>query len=146
MLTTAQRATVVPPGAPSSPRLDLAEARTDRSVLDGGWWPRSTDPVAELPGLVIALSARYGPVHRLMLNADAWDTQVRRLAVDGGVVRTGWFSTVDPAVVVATTDRGIQIDLLVVPPETGEDEARAMMAAAADPGNRLRAPAILHAA
>jgi hypothetical protein len=146
VLTPVQRATVVPPGPPSSPRLELAESRTDRSVLDGAWWPRSTDPVAELPGLVVALAARYGPVHRLMLNADAWDTRVRRLAVGGGVVRIGWFSTVDPAVVVATTDRGTQIDLLVVPPATGEDEAKAMMAAAAAPTNRLRAPDILHPA
>jgi hypothetical protein len=80
-----------------------------------------------------------------MLNADAWDTRVRRLEVEGGVVRTGWFSTVDPAVVVATTDRGTQIDLLVVPPSTGEAEAKSMMAAAADPANRRRAPEILRA-
>jgi hypothetical protein len=146
VLTTAQRATVVPSGPPSTPRLELAEARTNKSVLDGGWWPRSTDPVAELPGLVVALTARYGPIHRLMLNADAWDTRVRRLAVADGVVRTGWFNTLDPAVVVATTGRGVQIDLLIVPPSTDEADAKAMMAAAADPGNRLRAAAILNPA
>ncbi|MEU7872449.1 DUF5994 family protein [Dactylosporangium sp. NPDC049140] len=143
MVTTAQRATAVPPGPPSTPRLVLAPARVRRAVLDGGWWPRSWDPIAEVPGLVVALAARYGPIRQLILNRGSWDAEFRRLAVDGRVVRAGWFTTADPAVLIATTDRGDQIDLLVVPPDTAVAVAESAMAAAADPANRLRAPALL---
>ena len=45
-----------------------------RTLLDGGWWPRSTDPVAELPGLVLAIDKLRGPVTRLVLNAGGWDS------------------------------------------------------------------------
>jgi hypothetical protein len=145
MVITAQNATIVPTGPPSQPRLVLAPARVSRAVLDGGWWPRSTDPVAELPGLVLALAARYGTIRRLMLNSDSWDSHFRRLAVGAGVVRAGWFANVDPAVLIATTDQGGQIDLLVVPPVTTAEAAETAMATAADPANRLRAAAILTA-
>ncbi|MFG2042265.1 DUF5994 family protein [Dactylosporangium sp. NPDC048998] len=147
MVTTTQRAIVVPPGPPSSPRLVLAPARADRAVLDGGWWPRSRDPVAELPGLVLTLAARYGPIRRLMLSSAGWDTHFhfRRLAVGADVIRAGWFATVDPGVLIATTDRGNQLDLLVVPPDMTDAAARSAMFTAADPVNRMRAPAILAA-
>jgi hypothetical protein len=99
--------------------------------------------VAELPGLVIALSARYGAIRQLMLTSTAWDSRFRRLAVGAGVVRMGWYTTMDPALLIATTDRGDQIDLLVVPPETAPTAAEQAMTTAADPANRLRAPGIL---
>ncbi|MFF5235475.1 DUF5994 family protein [Dactylosporangium sp. NPDC000521] len=73
----------------------------NRAVLDGGWWPRSRDPVAELPGLVVALAARYGSIRRFMLNRGSWDVEFRRLAVGDQVVRAGWFASVDPAVLIA---------------------------------------------
>lgn len=143
MLTTAQRATIVAPAPPSPPRLVLAPVRAGRAVLDGGWWPRSWDPVAELPGLVLALSTRYGTIRQLMLNSATWDTRFRRLAVGDGVVRLGWFASVDPAVAIATTYDGDQIDLLVVPPRTAATAAGKAMTEAADPANPTRASAIL---
>jgi hypothetical protein len=142
MSTSMQHTTNVP-SASSSPRLVLARVRADRAVLDGGWWPRSWDPLAELPGLVEALSDRYGIIRQLMLNSITWDSRFRRLAVGDQVVRAGWFASVDPAVLIATTDRGQQVDLLVVPPSTAAGVAEKAMAQAADPGNRLRAQAIL---
>jgi hypothetical protein len=51
--------------------------------LDGGSWPRSTDPVAELPGLVLAIDHLRGPVRQLILNAQGWDSHPRRLGVAG---------------------------------------------------------------
>ncbi|MER7284023.1 DUF5994 family protein [Dactylosporangium sp. NPDC000244] len=145
MFTAAQRATVVPPEPPTQPRLSLTAVRATRAVLDGGWWPRSRDPVAELPGLILALNERYGPIRQLMLNSHSWDSHFRRLAVGTRVVRAGWFSTVDPAMLIATTERGDQIDLLVVPPEANAATADIAMAAAADPDNQQHAPAILAA-
>jgi hypothetical protein len=145
MFTAAQRVTVVPPGPPTQPRLSLTAVRATRAVLDGGWWPRSRDPVAELPGLILALNERYGPIRQLMLNSGTWDGQFRRIAVGTRVVRAGWFSTVDPGMLIATTERGDQIDLLVVPPEATAATAATAMATAADPANQLRAAAILAA-
>lgn len=145
MLTTADRVTIVAPTPPSLPRLLLAPVRASRAVLDGGWWPRSWDPVAELPGLVLALSARYGTMRQLMLNSVTWERRFRRLAVGEDVVRVGWFASVDPAVVIATTYSGDQVDLLVVPPRTAAAAAGSSMTVAADPANLRRAPAILAA-
>ncbi len=145
LLSTAQRATIASSTPPTSPRLVLTPVRAGRAVLDGGWWPRSWDPVAELPGLVLALSARYGTIRQLMLSSVGWDSRFSRLAVGDGVVRVGWFSSVDPAVAVATTYAGAQIDLLVVPPRTATAVADKAMADAADPANRTRARAILAA-
>jgi hypothetical protein len=140
------RATIVASSPPSTPRLVLAPARAGQAVLDGGWWPRSWDPEAELPGLVLALSDRYGQIRHLMLNSVTWDGRFRRLAVGTAVVRTGWFASLDPAVLVATTDTGDQLDILVVPPRTAADRANRAMTAAADPADTRRAPDILAAA
>jgi hypothetical protein len=144
MLTTAQRATIAPT-PPSMPRLFLAPVRAGQAVLDGGWWPRSWDPVAELPGLVLALSARYGTIRQLMLNNLTWDSCFTRLAAGAGTVRIGWYASLDPAVLIATTYGGDQIDLLVVPPRTAAGAAKRAMTVAADPAGLLRAPDILAA-
>ena len=134
------------PQSPLGPRLSLPAVRAARAVLDGGWWPRSLDAAVELPGLVLALDERYGHIRRLMLSSATWDGRFRRLGVGGREIRIGWFSTVDPAVLIATTDSGDQVDLLVVPPHTPEAVAHSAMATAADPANRLRGPAVLAAA
>jgi uncharacterized protein DUF5994 len=143
MSTVIERVTIVPSTPPSRPRLVLARTRADYAVLDGGWWPRSWDPVAELPGLVLALAARFGPIRQLMLSSTAWDSRFRRLAAGAGVVRMGWFTSMDPALLIATTYRGEQIDLLVVPPQTPAAAAEQAMATAANPTNVARAPEIL---
>ena len=138
-----QRATIVASPPFSPPRLLLAPVRSSQAVLDGGWWPRSWDPVAELPGLILALDSRFGPIRQVLLNIDAWDCRFRRLAVGARVVRMGWFTSLDPALLIAATDRGDQIDLLVVPPATAEAAGRSAMARAADPADTTRAPGIL---
>ena len=138
-----QRATIVAAPPSSPPRLHLAPVRAGRAVLDGGWWPRSWDPVAELPALILDLDASFGPIRQVLLNIDAWDRRFRRLAVGPRVVRMGWFTSLDPALLIATTERGDQIDLLIVPPGTARATARAAMARAADPADTTRAPAIL---
>ncbi|MEW2328627.1 DUF5994 family protein [Micromonospora chersina] len=139
-----ERGTVTPTSAPTAPRLVLAVPRT-QGMLDGGWWPRSWDPVAELPGLVLALAERHGRIRHIMLNIHAWDSRFRRLAVGPDLVRLGWFDTLDPAVLVATTGGDLQVDLLIVPPATEAAAAERAMAAAADPTNVRRAPDILNA-
>ncbi|MFC6022840.1 DUF5994 family protein [Plantactinospora solaniradicis] len=48
-------------------RLVFAPVRASRAGLDGGWWPRSWEP-AELPGLVLTRSSRYGRMRNVILN------------------------------------------------------------------------------
>ena len=143
MLTMTQGDPVVPSSPPTGTRLVRAPARVGRAVLDGGWWPRSWDPAAEIPGLVLALGDRYGSIRNLMLNSDVWDGRMRRLAVDSRVIRIGWYASLDPALAIATTDRGDQLDLLVVPPQTSETAAWDLMARAADATGTTRAPDLL---
>jgi hypothetical protein len=145
MFSNPQRAMITPSVEPSEPRLLLTSGRGDDAVLDGGWWPRSWDPLAELPGLVLALTERYGPIRNVMLNRAAWDSRFRRLAVGTGQVRVGWFTTLAPSLLVATTERGEQIELLVVPPSASAAAAKRAMTTAADPTNTMRAPDILAA-
>jgi hypothetical protein len=140
-----QRATIVASTPPTSARLDVVAVRSGRAVLDGGWWPRSWDAATELPGLIAALDARFGPIRQVLLNIGAWDHRFQRLAVGTRVVRMGWFSSLDPALLIASTRQDDQLDLLVVPPGTAETAARAAMARAADPADTTRAPDILSA-
>jgi len=122
--------------------LVLGTTRVNR-VLDGGWWPRSWDAEAELPGLVQALSERYGRIRHVLLNGPTWTGHVRRLATADGVVRVGWFTSMSAALMVAITDADHQIDLLVVPALFDQAAARQAMTAAADPANVAHATELL---
>ena len=143
MQTDSPRAPVVNPSPPTATRLNLVAHRAGRAVLDGGWWPRSWDPAAELPGLVTDLSERYGPIRNVMLNNGVWGGRFRRLTVGARVVRMGWYASLDPALAIATTEGGDQLDLLVVPPQTSEADADSAMSRAADPADTTRAPQLL---
>jgi uncharacterized protein DUF5994 len=149
MLTTADRHTASSSSPPSRPRLRLQPDLSDRTPLDGGWWPRSGDPVAELPGLILAIDGRHGPITKVMLGNGDWDgSRPRRLRVDGlagsRVVRLGWFETMPAGLLTATAGAG-RTDLLTVPPDTGEPAALAAMEQAAQAGNRTGTPALLAA-
>jgi hypothetical protein len=94
---------------------------------------------------VLALADRYGRIWQVMLNNTAWDSRFRRLAAGTEVVRMGWFASLDSALLIATTELGDQVDLLVVPPGTAAAAAKRAMSIAADPTNVTRAPDILAA-
>jgi uncharacterized protein DUF5994 len=66
MVTIAERHVASSPSPPSRPRLRLQPDLSARAPLDGGWWPRPGDPVAELPGLILAIEGRRGPVTKVM--------------------------------------------------------------------------------
>src|SRR6266536_3552248 len=150
MLTTDERHTATNPAPPSRPRMRLQPDLSARTLLDGGWWPRSADPAAELPGLILAIEERHGPITRIMLGRAGWDaSRPRRLRVDGPagsrVVRLGWFETMPAGLLTATARAGRRTDLLTVPPDTCEQAAQAAMEQAAQAGNRSRTPALLAA-
>jgi uncharacterized protein DUF5994 len=118
-------------------------------TLDGGWWPRSADPAAELPGLILALDELHGRVTRVLLGAADWNaSRPSRLQVGGAgsrVVRLGWFASMPAGLLTAISASHQRTDLATIPPDTGEQDAAAAMEQAAQVGNREHAPAILAA-
>ncbi|MEU5078364.1 MULTISPECIES: DUF5994 family protein [Streptomyces] len=121
-------------------RLETTHAR--EGILDGAWWPRSRDVAAELPPLITALTEYLGPVTRVGLDSGAWDGLPTRLTVDGRVVHLDSFPVGDGTVLVTRGDQD-HFSLLVVPPDTAPDAARAAMARAVRADNVTGAGQIL---
>src|SRR5690348_4127138 len=67
--------------------------------VDGGWWPRSLDLVAELPALLAAVEAAgYREVRRVSYALTAWDGRPpRRTTMLNRVVKLGGFQFQNPA-------------------------------------------------
>jgi Family of unknown function (DUF5994) len=127
--------TAVPPTRPSAPRLQLDPTMAGAGALDGGWWPRSRNPDAELPALIAGLEPSLGPITRVAVNLDAWDQTPRRVAVDGRRIRVGWFRNMDPHMIGVTRASRARVALLVVPPEATGEAAGIAMTMAADATN-----------
>ncbi|WP_350275069.1 DUF5994 family protein [Kribbella sp. HUAS MG21] len=138
-MTASDGRTVFSSTAPSTPRLRL-QTGAAAELLDGGWWPRSTDPAAELPGLVLAIDALHGPITRLMLHDSDWDSHPLRLAIAGRLVRVGYFASQPMGLLTGISgSAGARVDLVVIPPDTPPDTAETAMTLAALKGNQIRA-------
>ncbi|KOG36569.1 MULTISPECIES: DUF5994 family protein [Streptomyces] len=127
---------------PGTALLRLQTTHSREGVLDGAWWPRSRDVATELPALVRALTAHLGPVTRVGLDTDAWEEVPTRVVVDDRVVHLDSFPVGDDTVLITRGDTD-HFALLVVPPDTTPDAARAAMARAVDAGNVTQAAEIL---
>ena len=146
MLSTTGREAAISSAQPA--RLELKPDQHGPTVLDGGWWPRSEDPATELPDLIRVLDARHGRTRRIMLGAADWTASRPRQLVfgapqNGRVVHLGWFDTQPAGLLTAISATGQRTDLLTVPPDTSEPEARKAMDQAAEPGNQIHAAGIL---
>lgn len=145
-LTANDGRTVFSATAPSTPRLRLRPG-TARELLHGAWWPRSTDPVAEIPGLILAIDAIRGPITRMMLYRGDWETHPNRLAVDGRLVRLGYFASQPPGLLIALSGTaGARVDLAVIPPDTAAAVADTALRLAATEGGRIHAQDLVAAA
>lgn len=129
--------------SPTIPRLQMEPTGAARTLLDGGWWPRSTDPVTELPGLVLAIDRLHGKVIRLALSTLGWDSHPRGIRVGQRVVRLGYFASQHVSLLTALCDNGGRVDLLIVAPDTPSDLAEKAMMLAATAGNVVHAPDLL---
>jgi hypothetical protein len=138
---------VLPTGqsAPQGPRLRLDSTLARRGILDGGWWPRSPDPEAELPDLIRGLESLLGVITRVALNPDAWDSAPRQVAINGRRVHVGWFRAMNADTIGVTSASRDRFVLLVVPPQATPAAAATAMAMAAEATNSAR-PADLLAA
>ncbi|MFI6037027.1 DUF5994 family protein [Streptomyces sp. NPDC051315] len=127
---------------PGTALLRLATTHAREGILDGAWWPRSRDIGAELPSLISALTEHLGPVTRVGLDSTAWDELPTRLTVDGRLVHIDSFPVGDDTVLVSRGDRDL-FSLMVIPPDTAPDAARAAMAKAVRADNITEAGQIL---
>src|SRR4029453_1965474 len=105
-------------------------------TVDGGWWPRSRDPDAELPSLIASLDSSLGPITRVALNLADWDTTPRRVAVDGRRVHVGWFRHMDAHTIGVTRASQDRVVLLVVPSQASAAGAGIAMPMPAASPNR----------
>jgi len=134
-----------PKDTPGTLRLQLDPRQSRAAALDGGWWPRSTDALAELPALLSALAGIRGDVTHAMLNTLQWDQpHPKRLATAARAVHLGWYTAQPAGLITVLCDFGRdRFDLLVVPPDASASSAAAALAAAADGTDGRHAPELL---
>ncbi|MEU5774844.1 DUF5994 family protein [Streptomyces venezuelae] len=123
--------TLTPPPllpSPSLLRLRLAPHAGGPRAIDGAWWPRSYDLLAELPGLLAGLPRSWGHITSVVLNGAVWTPTPGRMFVAGQVVRLRRSLTATAAhtVVLLAPGHG-RWDLLVVPPDATEEAAKPIM-------------------
>jgi hypothetical protein len=124
-------------------RLDPHPSRT--TLLDGAWWPRSTNAITELPGLVEALSDSRGEITHVLLNPAEWDLPHPPRAHAGrSAARLGWYSSQPAGLITIMSDFGRdRFDLLVVPPDASPKSADAALTAAANAEDNQHTPELL---
>ncbi|MGO4615380.1 DUF5994 family protein [Nocardia sp. 2YAB30] len=115
------------------PTLLLAPGTIGNTSTDGTWWPYSRDLSAELPDLLAALGNRLGPIHRVVYHLDEWDTAPRKLQNAGRRVRLDGYRHKPSRTLDILGVGGTRITVLVSPPRTDADSARASMMDTANP-------------
>ncbi|MET9917325.1 DUF5994 family protein [Streptomyces filamentosus] len=127
---------------PGTALLRLETTHSRQGVLDGAWWPRTREVEQEVPALVSVLTEHLGPITRVGLDATAWDGIPSRLIVDDRVVHLDSFPVGDDTVLITRGDKD-HFALMVVPPDTEADAARAAMARAVHADNITQATELL---
>lgn len=131
----------------TSSRVGLRLALKPRAALmgtvDGAWWPRSTDPLAEFPSMIAGIELHRGPVNRVAFNSIVWDDAPDRVVVDGAVIELEGFRSLDHRTVLVSGANWHRMVLLVIPPEAEEPAAIAAIERAASDYNTEHAAQIL---
>ncbi|HWS31139.1 MAG TPA: DUF5994 family protein [Actinoplanes sp.] len=130
----------------TSTRLRLADPPSRATVLDGAWWPRSSDLATELPALVEALSTLRGEITHVLLNPAEWDLPRPSRAAGGrrSAARLGWYTSQPAGLITVINDFGKdRFDLLVIPPDASPVSAGAASAAAVDADDKRHTPELL---
>ncbi|WIX75136.1 DUF5994 family protein [Amycolatopsis carbonis] len=113
--------------------------------MDGAWWPRSRDLVAELPPLVEVLAMRLGYTTRVTYATTEWDKAPRRLEIAGHVVRLHGVRAAAGHLVTVTGPEPHRVSLLTIPPGAPEAAGHDALIAASRRDNGDRAEEILAA-
>lgn len=148
MPTSIEAGPGLPPRESHPVRVRLTGRSGDR--LDGGWWPRSRDPLAELSDLLLHLAAVPGAGTRAVHAALTWEdwdhpdplgAPDAEAALETGV-RIGWTVEERHVVVLSLAD-GTTLRLLVVPPDFTRGQGAEALLAAATAGNEHSAVDLL---
>jgi hypothetical protein len=115
----------------AEPRMTLKLMGAAKGFFDGGWWPRSQEPVTEFSALVSALRAHFGSVDRIGFNLVSWDMAPWRLVVAADTVRLEGFRGLNPHTVILIGPHLHRLTLLVVPAGASTAAARTALSLAA---------------
>ncbi|WP_325052115.1 DUF5994 family protein [Nocardia stercoris] len=130
---------------PPSSRRSPARRAPRPAAVDGAWWPRTTDLVAELSDLAVLLGRRADSIDRIMYNVDAWQPAPRRTTIGGRSIHLdGYRHLPAHTLCVLGLDR-TRLVLLVIPAGTPNATAQALLSAASRPGNQLTADELVAA-
>ncbi|SKE09181.1 Uncharacterised protein [Mycobacteroides abscessus subsp. abscessus] len=124
-------------------RLRLKPKAPPGGYVDGAWWPYSKDLMMELPSLLRVLTVRLGSIDRVMYRVSEWTTSSRRLLFRDRLAHLNW-SLIQPANTVSIHGaHGVNLNLLVIAPDTEARGAHISMMAAAAPGNHATVAQLL---
>lgn len=129
----------------TDPRLRWKPVSQPMGSVDGAWWPRSLDLVAELRVLSGHVATRLRYLARVAYADSAWETAPRLMKVVGNTVRLDGFASQDPALIYLSGPERQRLTLLVIPPAAPVLAANEAMTRAARPGMVPRGADILAA-
>ncbi|SDJ27560.1 hypothetical protein SAMN05192558_11440 [Actinokineospora alba] len=104
-------------------RITMKPADATKGFFDGGWWPRSREPVEEFSALISSLAERSGPVDRIGYSRGSWDTAPDQLLVGENTVRLQGFRAMNAHTIVLIGPNLRRFTLLVVPAHAAADLA-----------------------
>jgi hypothetical protein len=112
-------------------------------VMDGGWWPRSSDSVHELGELVDNFPVEHGRVVRARFSSPDWDATSRRIPTAPDATTAELSPQDDPHLIRLGLEDHRTLRLLVVPPGMSEQQGEEALLAAATPGYAHSAQCLL---
>jgi Family of unknown function (DUF5994) len=116
-------------------QLRIALSAAPGGRLDGAWWPRSTDLEVELADLVDHFPTTAGHIDRVVYSRPDWSTSPHKVKVGRGTMKAGSFPRDDTHLMLLRLSSMVQLDLLVIPPQTESGAAQGLMDSATAPGN-----------
>lgn len=125
------------------PRLRVVPEARHSGPVAGAWWPHGDDLVTELLDLLPTLTARLGPIHRVIYHLDEWTAAPRKARIGDQQVRLDGYRHRPTATLDVLAFDGTALALLIIPPNTTGDSARAAMTAAADPDDTSTVASLL---
>jgi hypothetical protein len=124
-------------------RLALKPEAALMGAVDGAWWPRTTNPLAEFPALIAGIELHRGPVDRVTFSWIAWDDAPDRIVVADAPITLAGSRSLDRRTVVVSGVNWHRMVLLVIPPQADAQTALAAIALASSGDNTDRAKQIL---